>query len=186
MKLRAVCSFLVTILTLLLPISATAQPSTLTYEVQGRLVPVGGADPLGLAGAGFRFMFTVDATAAPTRVKQDPHRSSALYAGGVSSLEIIGAANAAVNGVHRSSSGAIDLVDTYSGDYCLHFGARFETPAGNVSAPAVCFAPGALRGTELQSISIEAAETAAFPPLSVRGGLYAIAGGSIRGEGGAQ
>lgn len=186
MKLRVACSSLVAILTLLLPISATAQPSTLTYEVQGRLVPVGGADPLGLAGAAFRFTFTIDPNAEPVRVHQDPYRSTALYAAGSSNLEITGAANADANGAHHGTSGEVDLIDTYAGDYCLVFGSRFETRAGLVSAPGVCFAPGTLRGTALPSISNEVAETAGFQPIRVGGGFYAVVGGSVRSEGGVQ
>lgn len=162
-----------------------AHAAPVSYEVTGRLVPIGPADPAGLAGARFRITMTIDASAAAARVDRTNDRDAATYASGSSTLELRDAAPG-LAGVYRASTETLEVSDTYAGDFCVGFASRFETSRGPVVGPTVCFARGTAHGSALPTEGISTDAVIGFQPVAGREALYAVDEGSIRILGGAQ
>jgi len=152
---------------------------TLIFTAQGELVSVDAADTAGLDGARFRLTVSIDAAELPARTEQDAWHQAASYATPNSMLELSNSLDGASDGVFVATLGELELVDSFGSDYCIEFGSNFDTPAGIVSVPRLCFRAGSATGVNLSTVGISTENLTAFLTTIIGAGSYGVINGTI-------
>lgn len=171
---------------LLWPHDLHAQVKPVTYDVTGRVNSAIQADDAGLNGAMLHLTVAIASDAAPANVTRDNQHQAALYTTTHSTLVINGAPNPALNGMYAGTIERLETSDTYGGDYCITFGAVFQTPAAPLVIPTLCFKSGSATGTQLPVTGIDNANLTIVKPLMARGSVYSFLDAGVTAHGGAQ
>lgn len=160
----------------------TASPAlaqNLVYTVHGQFVSMDSSDSAGLDGARFRLTVSIDSAALPASTEQSTWHESATFQTPISVLELFDSPGVSSDGVFSAIFEEMSVIDRFSGDYCVKFGAEFNTPSGTVSIPELCFGDRGGPGALLSIDGIGTENLIAFSNAVFGAGSYSVIDGAI-------
>ncbi len=159
--------------------ASPAHAQNLVYTVHGQFVSVDSTDAAGLDGARFRLTVAIDAAAVPISTDVDSWHQSATYQSSESVLELRESPGGSFDGVFASTVEKMTIVSHFGGDVCIDFGSSFDTPAGIIEVPELCFSGGNAFGIDLSTAGIGTESLAAFMTVLIGDASYGVIDGAI-------